>query len=379
MKRVLITEDDGLIAEIYRDSFDREGFSAEVASDGAIAIQRLKVNPPDIVLLDLMMPNVNGVEVLKYIRSQETLKTLPVIVMSNAFAGALGREAAVLGATKMFAKNSCGPKRLVKEVRDILAASEFVPAEMGNSNDTTLRLKDFRKDVTNGMPQRVATIRGLIDGLTKEGPPTSVHLLEIHRAVHQLAGFVSLAGFATMAQLACTLEALIKELHAKPQKVNASTLRTMVEAAETLGLLSVRSAQQLEESSASPLILVVDDDVISRETTCAALEQARLRALAVDDPKLALKLSRDNRFDLLLTDIQMPEMNGFELCEKIRATAANVKTPVIFITGQSDFESQVRSASRSDVDFIAKPIMLVELAVKALTHLVRDTSHARNA
>jgi DNA-binding response OmpR family regulator len=41
MKRVLITEDDSLIAEIYRDSFEREGFSAEVASDGAIAIQRL--------------------------------------------------------------------------------------------------------------------------------------------------------------------------------------------------------------------------------------------------------------------------------------------------------------------------------------------------
>src|ERR1700749_1241956 len=115
MKRVLITEDDGLIAEIYRDSFEREGFSAEVARDGAIAIQRLKENPPDIVLLDLMMPNVNGVDVLKYIRSQDSLKALPVVVMSNAFAGAMGREASMAGATKLFAKNSCGPKRLVKE------------------------------------------------------------------------------------------------------------------------------------------------------------------------------------------------------------------------------------------------------------------------
>lgn len=42
MKRILITEDDGLIAEIYRDSFEREGFSAEVAADGAIALHRLK-------------------------------------------------------------------------------------------------------------------------------------------------------------------------------------------------------------------------------------------------------------------------------------------------------------------------------------------------
>src|SRR3954468_4434232 len=116
MKRVLITEDDALMAEIYRDSFEREGFSAEIAPDGAIAIQRLNGNPPDIVLLDLMMPKFNGVEVLKYIRSKEELRALPVIVMSNAFASAIGQQAAAAGATRMFAKNGCSPKRLIREV-----------------------------------------------------------------------------------------------------------------------------------------------------------------------------------------------------------------------------------------------------------------------
>jgi CheY-like chemotaxis protein len=373
MKRVLITEDDGLIAEIYRDSFEREGFSAEVATDGAVAIQRLKGNPPDVVLLDLMMPNVNGVEVLKYIRSQEALKSLPVIVMSNAFAGALGREAAMAGATKMFAKNSCGPKRLVKEVRDLLATSDFA-ADGSVANDTAMMLKDFRKDVTGSMPQRVAALRVLIETLAAEKAPTPQRLLEVHRAVHQLAGMVSLAGFAVMAQLACALEALIKELHAKPQKANSSSLRTAVEAVETLGLLTARAGQHLDEGISSPLILVVDDDLISRETTCAALEQARLRAVAVDEPHIALRLTKDNRFDLVLTDIQMPDMNGFELCEKIHATATNAKTPVIFVTGLNDFEEQVRSSSKSNLDFIAKPIMLVELAVKALTLVLKHST-----
>src|SRR5438045_2885528 len=103
------------MAEIYRDSFEREGFSAEIAADGAIAIERLNGNPPDIVLLDLMMPKFNGVEVLKYIRSRETTRTIPVIVMSNAFASALGQQAAAAGATRMFAKNACNPRRLVRE------------------------------------------------------------------------------------------------------------------------------------------------------------------------------------------------------------------------------------------------------------------------
>ena len=374
MKRVLITEDDGLIAEIYRDSFDREGFSAEVANDGAIAIQRLKENPPDIVLLDLMMPNVNGVDVLKFIRSQDALKNLPVVVMSNAFAGAMGKEAALAGATRMFAKNACGPKRLVKEVRDIFAAAISTQEDISTQNDTALRVKDFRKDVTSGMPQRIATLRGLIRTLAAEKPPTQERLLEIHRAVHQLASIVSLAGFNLMAQLACALEALIKELNAKPQKINSSSLRTAFEAVEMLGALASRSTQQLDEGITSPLILIVDDDAISRETTATALEQGRLRALSVGDPHMALKLANENRFDLLLLDIQMPELNGFALCEQIHATASNARTPVIFVTSLNDFESHVRSQTGAGMDFIAKPIMLVELAVKALTRLMQAAS-----
>jgi CheY-like chemotaxis protein len=374
MKRVLISEDDGLIAEIYRDTFEREGFSAEIAVDGAVAIQRLKENPPDIVLLDLMMPNINGVEVLKFIRSHPALKTLPVIVMSNAFAGALGREAAVAGATRMFAKNSCGPKRLVQEVRQVLASRAPASDENLRQSDTALILKDLRKNVTSGMPDRVGALRVLIEGLAVEKTAAPERLLEVHRAVHQLAGFVSLAGFNALAQLACALEALIKELHARPQKVTASSLRTTVNAADMLGILAARPAEQLEAGVSPSLILVVDDDEISRETTCTALEQAHLRALSVGDPQTALNLVRDNRFDLLLLDIQMPEMNGFELWEKIRATATNAKTPVIFVTALSDFEAQVRSSPRAD--FIAKPIMLVELAVKALTGLLKNTARA---
>ena len=372
MKRVLITEDDGLIAEIYRDSFEREGFSAEVAPDGAVAIQRLKENPPDIVLLDLMMPNVNGVDVLKFIRAQPALQALPVIVMSNAFAGALGREAAVAGATRMFAKNSCGPKRLVKEVRDVLAASSFSPFDGPAASDTAMMLKDLRREVTSSMPRRVAALRVLIERLVAEKTLTSERTLELHRAVHQLAGFVSLAGFSAMAQLACALESLIKELHSKPQKANASSFRTAIEAVEMLGVLATQPLEKLEEGISSSLILVVDDDSISRETSCAALEQAHLRALAVDDSRIGWKLAQDNRFDLLLLDIQMPEMTGIELFEKIRATSQNAKTPVIFVTGLNDFESQLRSAPGNATDFIAKPIALVELAVKALTSLLRN-------
>jgi CheY-like chemotaxis protein len=70
-------------------------------------------------------------------------------------------------------------------------------------------------------------------------------------------------------------------------------------------------------------------------------------------------------------DIQMPKMNGFELCDQIHRTASNAKTPIIFVTSLNDFEAQVRSTPGGGMDFIAKPIMLVELAVKAITSLTK--------
>jgi PleD family two-component response regulator len=226
------------------------------------------------------------------------------------------------------------------------------------------------------MPLRVAAVRRLVEGLAGGQNSNPERLLEVHRAVHHLAGIVSLAGLSATAHLTGALEAMIKELHAKPQMASASPLRTILDALKTLDSLATRGVRPLDEGISSPLILVADDDTNSREATCAALEQAHLRALAVGDPQLALTLARDNRFDLLLTDVGMPVMNGFELCKKVQATAMNADTPVIFVAALNEFEAQAGPVLRSSLNFIAKPILPAELAVKALTFLLREAAQA---
>lgn len=369
MKRILITEDDALMAEIYRDSFEREGFSAEIASDGAIAIQRLKGNPPDLVLLDLMMPNVDGVEVLKHIRAQESTRTLPVIVMSNALAGAMGQQAATAGATKMFPKNAYGPKRLVEEVRDVLASSPTPVKPEDSTADPAKPLADLRKNVTSSMPLRLGEIRDLLQTVAAEGSVVGQHiLLDLHRAIHQLAGTVSFAGFNGIAQLACAVEMMFKEFYTMPRRINASSLRTASYAVEVLAEMSDRSAKRADEGLPPSLILIVDDEPVALEAERMALEQAHLRALIVEDPPLVLKLAENNRFDLIFLDIQMKGMDGFDVCRKIRG-GPNAETPVIFVTGYSDPYTQIKFNSSRAVDFLAKPVWLTELGVKALTHL----------
>lgn len=78
-----------------------------------------------------------------------------------------------------------------------------------------------------------------------------------------------------------------------------------------------------------------------------------------------------NRFDLIFLDVDMPGMNGFELCAKLRQLPAHKHTPVVFVTVLADFESHAKSTMSGGTDFIAKPFLFMEVAVKALVYVLR--------
>ena len=89
--------------------------------------------------------------------------------------------------------------------------------------------------------------------------------------------------------------------------------------------------------------LVVDDDLISRQALSLSLGKAFCRPdLAVDADSALARTSRQT-YDVIFLDVQMPGMDGFELCSKIRASRLNRSTPIIFVTTHSDFDARSRS------------------------------------
>ena len=84
-----------------------------------------------------------------------------------------------------------------------------------------------------------------------------------------------------------------------------------------------------------------------------------------------MKLLEQKNFDLVILDVDMPGMTGFELCAKLRALPQHKKTAVIFVTALSDFDDCARSKVAAGGDFIAKPFLFIELTVKALIHVLR--------
>ena len=123
MKTIFLVEDDAVVVQVYRAKFLREGFAVEVATDGLVALKMLLTVKPDIVILDLMMPKLNGVDVLKYIRSTPELKATPVIILSNAHMTGLAQEASAIGAEKALLKSSCTPGQLLEVINGLLSGT----------------------------------------------------------------------------------------------------------------------------------------------------------------------------------------------------------------------------------------------------------------
>jgi CheY-like chemotaxis protein len=115
----------------------------------------------------------------------------------------------------------------------------------------------------------------------------------------------------------------------------------------------------------------VDDDKICCDVAVTALERANMEADSVQDANAALDLLRENDYDLILLDINMPALTGFELCEKLRALPQHGKTPVIFVTAFNNFENRKQSVLSGGGDLIAKPVSPLELALKVTIHLLK--------
>ncbi len=120
MKQILIVEDDSFLIDIYTTKFKDMGFDIDVAQDGNQALRKIKEKNIGLVLLDIVLPQVDGWEILKEIRRQDDLKDLKVVILSNLGQKSEVDKAFALGATKYLIKAHYTPSEIVEEVRKVL-------------------------------------------------------------------------------------------------------------------------------------------------------------------------------------------------------------------------------------------------------------------
>jgi CheY-like chemotaxis protein len=120
MAKILITEDDPLMSRLYQKIFTFEGHEVLSAENGEECLEKIREVRPDIVLLDIMMPKMNGLQVLEKLKLDPDTKSIPVIMLTN-LAGQQDAETALSkGAVRYIVKSEHEPKEIANIVKEVL-------------------------------------------------------------------------------------------------------------------------------------------------------------------------------------------------------------------------------------------------------------------
>jgi DNA-binding response OmpR family regulator len=120
MTKIAIIEDDPVINQMYRMKFEADGFEVQIADNGKRGVEMVEGFLPDIILLDLQMPNMDGAEALTEIRSHDWGKDIPVIILTNLGEEEAPKELKALNIHSYIVKADLTPRQVVARAKEAL-------------------------------------------------------------------------------------------------------------------------------------------------------------------------------------------------------------------------------------------------------------------
>lgn len=397
---ILFIENDAVALTMYQKRLQREGFHVETAEDGIAALKVLSEMTPDLVVLDLMLPKFSGRDVFDYMRADSQFRQVPVIIFSNASKSEWPKDTEA-SPTRGLPKSDANFAALTELIHQMLAgaAKAPVPADPFQRNGAAhaepalvLRMSGSHDTATSvveapGESAAAPSSNEFLEYAVADMPILREHCLAFIKAPETDSGRSNLSslrqrvqvlnsgaqksGCARLALLASAWETLLTEIERSPAITSPSVLQTLAQAADCLRILLNNNGADSTEPLPKARVLSVDDDEICNEVALDALQRANIDTDCVLEANAALDLLQKNNYDLVLLDINMPGLTGFEVCEKLRALPHHEKTPVIFVTAHNNFENRKQSVLSGGGDLIAKPVVPLELALKVTIHLLK--------
>jgi DNA-binding response OmpR family regulator len=140
---ILVVEDTELLRRMYSDKLVQEGFRVLPASDGLEALSLLRAETPDLILLDLIMPKMSGLEVIEVVKKDPRLKDIPVLILSNLGQDADMQRGIELGAVDYMIKNDSRPADVAEKIKLVLS---HMAGRGGNQSSYRMFVRDREAD-----------------------------------------------------------------------------------------------------------------------------------------------------------------------------------------------------------------------------------------
>ncbi|MCL7988128.1 response regulator [Sphingobacterium sp. lm-10] len=385
-RTILIVEDDINFAHILKDFAEQYTFHVLLAHDGAEGLEMAKTHLPDAIILDVMLPISDGWKVLSALKSDPVTQIIPVHMMSAAnfnqrdtlekgAIGFLSKPVSKKDIERVFSNIIINIDKDVKKVllvEDQEVMSYFIKNTFAEQNINILQA--FTKKSALEKLQTEENIDCIIlDISLPDG--SGLDLLEQIKedvALKHIPVIINTAQELTVEQT----ERIARYTKSMIHKDGKSTNRLIDEVNLFLNKINdadyqpIRNIKKLDNAAYTGLnnlqgkrVLVVDDDMRNVFALTTALKEHDLQIEIANNGQEALDLIYDenNAFDIVLMDIMMPEMDGYEAIEHIRSNRKYAKLPIIAVTAKAmkgDHEKLIELGAN---DYVSKPIDIRKL------------------
>ena len=251
--KILIIEDEEALINVLEKKLLYENYEVSVACDGEEGIKKVKAVKPDLILLDIVMPKMNGFEVLEDLKKDKNFSSIPVIVISNSGYSVDLDKALELGAVDYLIKAEFDPEEVIKKIEKVLSEKDFSRKEIDDENNSNLDRK-----------------------------------------------------------------------------------------------ISSQNSDNFKK------ILIVEDDLFLSDLCSKKLKKVGFEVSAVFDGQDGLKIIKEEKPALVLLDIVLPGLSGFEVLKQIKTNPESASIPVIILSNLGQKEDIQRGITLGAEDYIVK-------------------------
>ncbi len=389
--RILLVEDVEINQEIAREILELAGANVQVASDGREAIRAVHEGAFDVVLMDVQMPGMDGLEATRIIRGETRFNALPIIAMTaHAMKG--DREQCLEAGMNDHITKPINTAVLVSTllsharpgaaaISPGLAAKSpgALPSEPARSLGPALDVKDALAQFGGNM----ATLRRLLDSFVVDyaGVVQSLRLdlargdeAAARRTLHKLVGA---SGNLRLRQVYATAIKLQHSVH----NGDAERVPGQLDLLATALREATQRIQQLPATDGSPptalerppepttptvkgRVMVVDDDDATRAFVRYGLENCGHSVVEAASGNEALTLVSSEAIDTILLDVVMPGLDGFRTCQTLKGREDTAHIPVLLVTALEDRSDRLLGIRCGADDFIHKPLDVGEVTLR---------------
>jgi len=397
--KFLIVDDDMIGRHALSVALSKAFGRPDVATNGDEAITHADKNNYDVIFLDVQMPGMDGFEVCTRIRKTLLNRQTPVVFVTALADFNARAQSTLIGGTDLMAKPFLLFEVALKAVtlslrhrlRKPVSEAKMIPfvavnppkipakkftisADVRRPLPVTAEVDEMTAAFLNRVSKEMDSLKNLFGRIVQApGTESSQNLLaESFLRVNSWVPHDGIKLAHPVYSVCVALEVLLKKFLENPKYSTAESLATAAAAVDLLRDLCHSKIRA--DLIINPLvrILVVDDDLVSRRIVVGALQVFFEKPESAENGELALAMVTKEKFDVIFLDIEMPRVNGFEVCSGIRSTLPNAGTPVIFMTSvNDDFGARIQMSRNLEADLMVKPFLTAEITLKALTQTLR--------